>query len=79
MPWPPPGRAGRGLTMLLTVDQPHGPRQFCASVVVEDGVITRAADILGKFRGQPAANLRRWAASIGATVEESDERGVPHD
>jgi hypothetical protein len=56
--------------MLLQIDQPHGPQSFCAAAVVEGDVIVRTAPKLAKFRGQPCANLRRWAASIGATVLE---------
>lgn len=47
-----------------------GRRAFCAGVEVdEDGRIVRTAHILGKFHGQPFANLHRWCSANGFALE----------
>lgn len=54
----------------ISIDAPNGRPSFNAGVVVDSaGKIVRAAPILRKFVGQPAANLVKWADRLGFKVE----------
>jgi hypothetical protein len=48
-------------------------RKFTVQVNTVAGVITRAAPIVAKFKGQPLDNLKRWAEKFGdLRVERMD-------
>ena len=37
--------------MLIQIDNPHGPKQFCAGIILENGKVTETAPILYWMKG----------------------------
>lgn len=52
---------------MICIDAPH----FCAAVVVENGVVVRAAPILRYMLGWDRAKVLGYAKRKGWTVDES--------
>lgn len=48
-------------------------RLFTVRVITTRGIVTSAAPIVAKFKGQPLDNLLRWAARQGGLIHKTSE------